>query len=453
MYKKILVYFLVICVAAVSLLALLKVSLSILNKKRPNIVVLLLDTLRADHLSIYGHSRNTTPNLDKFGRENAVYLNVMSAAPWTPPSVASIFTGLYPASHRMMPPASRKKAVKTSRGLSSHVHTMAEIFKAAGYYTASVSSNPWIGPEFGYQQGFDSFVHISRAKAEEVNNEAFKTLDARKDKSDPFLLYLHYLDPHDPYKPPPEFKALYENAEPLKYGDDQIYADEMQELLKLYDGEISYLDHHLEMLFQRLKSDGLYDDAVIVIVGDHGEQFMEHGRQGHGYYLYNDELHVPLLVKAPDKRSVVNSDTVSTVDIFPTLLELSGLKIPNHLPGVSLFNDSAIRSRSGVVSEIDHKVNQRAFTDPAGRKIIIDCGKSQNRGGTGENCDKIVGVFDRSGDSLELKPITDEKIQELLRSKLSAEFDKAKSIQIESGGEEVNIPDKTLEDLKSLGYF
>ena len=324
--KKTAAYIIIVILAGIILLNILGQPANILTSKKPNVLFLMLDTLRADHMSVYGYQRNTTPNLDLFAEENLLFLNAISVAPWTPPSIASMFTGLYPTEHGMMPYAHRKKAIKTSTILKDELETIAEMYKKGGYKTAAISSNPWIGPDFGYTQGFDDFLHINRAKAEKINQAAFEKLQGFKNEGKSFFLY-----PHWPYAPPDEFKEMYENQEPVTYNGENIYTDKEQNFINLYNGEISYLDHHLQLLFDKLKSLSLYDDLIIIVVGDHGEQFMEHGAQGHGYYLYNEEIHVPLMLKVPGQEASQIQQTVSTIDILPTLLKLSNLKVPTKL--------------------------------------------------------------------------------------------------------------------------
>ena len=145
--------------------------------RKHNVIFILVDTLRADHLSYFGYERNTTPNIDAFANESLSFLNAFSPAPWTPTAMASIFTGLYPTIHGMTPPNSREEALKSAAKLTDKVYTLAELFKDNGYFTMAVQTNPWLSEAFGYAQGFDKYIFKHRQKANIINEEAYKLLN------------------------------------------------------------------------------------------------------------------------------------------------------------------------------------------------------------------------------------------------------------------------------------
>jgi arylsulfatase A-like enzyme len=427
--------------------------------KKPNIIFLMLDTLRADHMGGYGYERDTTPNLDAFASENLKADFAVSTAPWTPTSVASMFTGLYPSSHGMIPPNDREIAKsKMSKLASSHL-TMAEILKGNGYKTIAVSPNPWITKEFGYTQGFDEYYYLHREIAAEITESGREVIDAwsKTDQKQPFFLYLHFFDPHDPYTPPDEFKNKF--SAPLTQSPF-LYDAKMQEEINRYDGEINYLDSELGKFFEYLKSKKIYEDAFIVVVSDHGEQFMEHGSLRHGYNLFNEEIHVPLLMKTGrdiDKGRKIK-ETVSTLDLLPTILHRIGLTAAPHLPGISLMNEAGVKKRKGVMSEIRRVFDQKSVTDGAGARMILELPYSLSRYRVTDdlnswNSSKLVGVFDSKNEYACKMPITDLALQARLKGTFDETLaDAVKSVVlIES--ESAEIKDETLEQLKSLGYL
>lgn len=434
------------------------------EKVKPNVLLIVLDTLRADHLGAYGYSRNTSPNLDKFARENTLFKYAVTAAPWTPPSISAILSGLYPSSHQMMPPNNRDKARDGSYRLKGNVNLISEILKGWGYKTGYVSPNPWITEEFGFNQGFDDFKYLYRERAELISKGALELLDQwqkpvlehENDKQKPFFLVVHYLDPHDPYDPPGAYKQMF-SGQPE--GVDFVYPEKTLRSLNLYDGEISYLDSELGKLFAALKSRGIYDELNIIIVSDHGEQFKEHGDQRHGYKVHNEEAHVVLMLKSgrkEDRHRVVNK-TVSTIDIYPTIVDLVGLESPSHYQGVSLLKDNQIAARAGVLTEIRRVYDQKSFTNIDGKKIVFDI--PLNEGDSPEailskwDAPRTVGIYDGIADPLEQHPLDDNSLATSLRAGLVSVWKRARESRVE--GEEVTgqVKDETLERLKSLGYL
>jgi arylsulfatase A-like enzyme len=421
-------------------------AVTLRGPKHKNVVVLMLDTTRADHLGVYGYGRNTSPVIDAFARENVMFKYAVTAAPWTPPSVASMFTGVYPATHGWMPPNDREEAKKTFTRLDEELVTLAEIFKGAGYGTAAASPNPWITEEFGYNQGFDTFWYKPRAAADEIVRAGMKFTDTLIAADKPFLLYLHFLDPHDPYDPPEAFRQKFTDS-PLGYSaPGRSYGATEQKKINLYDAEIAYLDSQLGKLIEHFKAKGIYEDLTIIVVADHGEQFMERGNQGHGFQLFNEELHVPLIVKSPrfsEPRAV--ELTASTIDVFPTALAAAGLLPPVAVPGVSLFDEEALGQRRGVFSEINRKRQQRAFTTTDGMKLIMETADAGDA--------SVVGVFNRKNDYLEQSPLPDKELVATLESDLKEAHQFALGGRIQSDTARGQLKDSTVEQLKTLGYL
>jgi len=419
----------------------------------------MLDTLRADHLSGYGYERQTSPVLDAFAKENLKAAFALTAAPWTPASVASMFTGLYPSSHRMMPPNDRDLAKQGLVRVSADLDPLAEKLKTGGYTTAGVSSNPWISKQFGYTQGFDQFHFIEREPADKVTESGREIIEAweKSDNKDPFFLYLHFLDPHDPYTPPGAYATKFTGN--LQHSSFN-YSQEMQDKINLYDGEIAFLDSELGKFFDYLKAKKLYEDLVIVIVSDHGEQFMEHGDERHGYKLYNEEVHIPLLIRTGRKNDQgrIISETVSTIDILPTLLERVGMQKPALLPGVSLMDEKALSLRRGVMSEIRKKYDMKSVTDLPGNRLIMDVAFDELNPDPKRSLEnwvapRVLGLFQSRQEYSCITPVNNKGLEARLKGAFDQMHTTALKAMVAPLTQGEQIKDETLEQLKSLGYL
>lgn len=417
------------------------------SAKNPLVVVILLDTLRADHLSAYGHHHQTSPELDAFGKNHFTFSHAYSAAPWTPPSVASLFTGLYASAHGMTPSKDKILARETGFHLKNENRTMAEFFRDAGYSTTAISANPWISEEFGFAQGFDSFSVIRKGTAEVVTNRAIDAINVLEEKRSPIFLYLQYIDPHHPYRPPEAYKDMF----PAK-GRDAELEKGMQKKIRLYDGEIRYLDDHLGRFFRFLKEKGVYDDAIIVITADHGEQFMDHGEYGHGLMLHNEEIHVPLFLKpnhnAPGSRIDV---PVSVTDILPTILSLSKIELPKNLSGVSLFDTKSLGDRDGVMAEVSRTHFQRAFIGADGKKLVMEAATEEDflSGRL-----KVNGLFDSIKEPAELMHLDDAlRISELQMVMIETVERSKHAVPKGVAEPQKTVSSEAIEQLKSLGYL
>ncbi len=424
----------------------------------------MLDTLRADHLSGYGYERQTSPVLDSFANENLKFKHALTAAPWTPASVATMFTGLYPTSHGMVPPNDRELAKKGFAKLNPNLETIAEVLKQQGYTTAGVSPNPWITKEFGYTQGFDEFYYIARKPAEKITESGEEIITkwlndkSSKKSSDPFFLYLHYLDPHDPYTPPPPYDTKFQG--PL-LKSPFTYDEKMLSLIGRYDGEINYMDTQLGRLFSFLKEKELYEDLFIVIVSDHGEQFKEHGNLRHGYKLFNEEVHIPLLIKTnrkSDSAKIIET-TVSTVDIYPTILARLGITPPKNLQGVSLLNEKAIKDRKSVISEVRRIYDMKSVTDFHGKHLVMEVPYDQKDPDVSKSLESwrspnIIGLFDSHNDYACMTKMKDPQLKSELKSSFDEIFLTAlKNQSVATSERSEEISNETLDQLKSLGYL
>jgi arylsulfatase len=311
------------------------------------VLVVLVDALRADHLGCYGYPRPTSPTIDSLAARGVVFERAHSQAPWTKPSVASLLTGTYPIQHGVFTgSAGDTPGHITSDVLADELLTMAEAFKGAGYATAAFVHNAQISSFMGFDQGFDIYAE-NLGDAASLTSRFLEWLEAETRR--PFFAYLHYLDPHWPYTPPDSLRQLFPVPEgtrqdfntvnwkiferEIREGIVQLTPRDAEAMAALYDGEIRFVDSQLARLLDRLGTTGEGERTVLVLTADHGEEFLDHGGVGHGQTLYEEVLHVPLLIVGPETPATRVPDPVETVDILPTLLELTGQEIPEGLPG------------------------------------------------------------------------------------------------------------------------
>jgi arylsulfatase A-like enzyme len=319
-------------------------------RKGPNVLLVVVDTLRADRLGAYGNDRGLTPFLDQLAKKGVVFRNAYAASSWTVPSVASIFTSRFPSQHRVTTFDSKLPAREV---------TLAEKLQDAGYDTGGFSANIRLDRTLGYGQGFRRWVpdggwtHVKEIKVrgDRLRSDALAWLRPRAEKtpsSPPRFLYLQYLEPHGPYDPPEPYRSRFGHGAPgvdvakanhlaLTIAFKDLRADEVDVLESLYDGEVASVDAQLRALFAALEERGFLDDAVVVVTADHGEEFKEHGFMTHGHDLYNETVRVPLIVLAPGvEGGRVIEDNVSLVDVAPTILDLVGLPKQPTFEGRSL---------------------------------------------------------------------------------------------------------------------
>jgi arylsulfatase A-like enzyme len=305
----------------------------------PLAIVYLVDTLRADHTQPYGYARDTTPELLKFAADAVVFEQAIAQASWTKPAVASLLTSLLPGHHR---------AVQLRDPLDADLVTLPEMLQAKGYATGAAIANSVIyGAGSQFEQGFDHFAGLHGAEdrpsklveAAGVVDEALRFLDRRR--GFPTFLYVHTMDPHVPYAPPAPFDTRYEpHSTPDHPGVDprSDYKEPLdrERMIARYDGDIAYGDQEFGRFVRELKSRGLYDRATIVFLGDHGEEFLEHGKWLHGKSVFDELVHVPLIVKFPKGQDAGKRvrQQVRAVDVLPTVLQSLGLPVPGP-PAVS----------------------------------------------------------------------------------------------------------------------
>ena len=304
---------------------------------RPNIVLISLDTVRPDHLGCYGYPRETTPNLDRLASGSVRFANVWAQAPWTLPSHMSLFTSLPPSRHRVD---------SISRVLPQHIPTWPQLLRQSGYRTAALVNNGQMRAHWGFSRGFELWheyeVDTPAGNCEAITGQALRWLGSAP--QEPWFLFLHYFDAHDPYEAPDTWcekfdvtltgSAAHQLAWEGRRPESPVRNSHLRDqLVAAYDAEIAWLDHELGRLFQAID-----DDTMIVVLTDHGEAFEEHGWTLHGATLYEEEIRAALIIRYPGglHADQLVATPASFLDVGPTILEAAHLDIPKHFMGHDL---------------------------------------------------------------------------------------------------------------------
>jgi len=324
-------------------------------ERPPNVLFLVIDALRADHVGAYGYGRDTTPTLDRLAAESVLFEHAYSAGSNTRASVPALLTGLYPTATGVL---------KIDASLHPEVPMLPELLSRRGYATAAFVANPSLRPEIGLGRGFDVYHHEALLDtgappyerfetAVRLQRQALEFLATTGDR--PYFLYLHYRDVHAPYVPPPPYDRRYWDPESDSRRTD-LRRLKPRELARLgdysrlpgpqvlefyvaqYDGEIRYADDRIAEFLDELRRTGKLDDTIVVVTADHGESFLEHGVWDHGNDHFDEQLHVPLLVRLPHRRGAGRRipEPVSLVDLLPTIAALTGVEAPADVEGSSL---------------------------------------------------------------------------------------------------------------------
>ncbi len=333
-------------VALLALFAVLAGCGSGSDERPPNVILISLDTLRADHMSLYGYERETTPYLERLAQESLVFDRAHSVAPWTLISHVTMLTGLYPEQHGV---------VSKEVALSPRIPFLAQRLHDYGYQTIGLYKPGWIGVRYGHDRGFDVFLDHERAPLAEEHLDASL---AELEPGSPYFLFLHLFDAHKDaipkassllYRAPKPFDTLFipdakQRLEGVDFrevvpGRVSLTPEQLEAMIALYDGKIRYVDTMLEKWIEGWRADGLLEDTLIVITADHGENLGERrdDLNGHGK-LFEEGLHIPMIVRFPDGYRAGERDSalVSLVDVVPTVIDAVGLDPDPRLPGFSL---------------------------------------------------------------------------------------------------------------------
>lgn len=339
----------------------------------PNILVILIDALRADRLGAYGYRRDTSPRIDALASESIVFGDAYAQSPWTKPSIPSLFTSLYPVQHGVYEGEAHVGGGRLeSDVLDDSFTTLAEVFASAGYETLGLVNNAHLEAEGGFAQGFDRYEHGSFTAAE-INAAFLEFLDAREDDR-PFFAYLHYLDAHWPFHPESPFRERFVGESPEaslfdrdswkglreRINDASLELTEVDRarLQDQHDGGVGQLDHRLGQLFDALQAQGLLDQTVLLLTSDHGEELLDHGAVGHGGTLYREVIEIPLMIRLPGGADAQQSARVARLlDVLPTLAALAGVEPPAEIEGRDLLAPDAAPPE--IVAETRHKRTYR----------------------------------------------------------------------------------------------
>lgn len=445
----------------------------------PNIIVVLIDTLRPDRLGAYGNARGLSPFLDELASRSTVFQNAYAQSSWTSASVASLFTSRYQSQHGVISFSSR---------LPDEEETLAEVLRANGYDNGAFVANFLLRANLAYDQGFATFDTYSRldptspgkfikATADRINSEALAWLDHRPETA-PRFLYLHYMEPHVPFGPRPEALAKVMGDKPLPdvaavnhafavwtLVDFQKEPALMEATKDLYDAEVLSVDSALRELFTELGRRGVLDDSIVVVLADHGEEFLEHGLIGHDKTLYEEVIRVPLIIHLPGQTERFDvTQKVSLIDVAPTLLDLAGIPRPAAFEGRSLapqlrrgrdgaWSTAALRSwwatRTGgdtqVVSELIKERDATRYSPH--ERAVIDGGDKLIAGVDGQR-----EFYDLTSDPAERQP---DALAAPARARLERAIEPLQAYAARGGdaaGGTTVIDEDTKERMRALGY-
>ncbi|OPL18337.1 MAG: hypothetical protein AVO35_05695 [Candidatus Aegiribacteria sp. MLS_C] len=323
---------------------------SVQERGRNNIILIILDTLRAENLSCYGYYRDTSPALDSLAECGTRWTSLQAQAPWTLPAHATIWTGLSVQSHRTLNPVSLETEgedrLKLIYKLDTDLPSLPVILRDAGFATFGVVNFAILSDVYGFDQGFDEYhCHpTGEGQAAVSVDMMIEWLEEHRDER--FFCVMHLYDIHSPYAPPAPYNSMFQDDPELVWfdweidGDSILNAEEVQTAIDMYDGEIRWVDDNLSRLFAWLRTNGLEGETMIVVMADHGEEFLEHGWVLHGTTLYQEVLHVPLIMSGPGiPAGVVDSTRVGQFDILPTLIAWAGLESDAYFDGVNILED------------------------------------------------------------------------------------------------------------------
>jgi arylsulfatase A-like enzyme len=417
----------------------------------PNVVVFVVDTVRADALSANGHPVELTPNIDGLATSGVNFTAAYSHSTWTKPSIASLFTSTYSDRHRIRSVAEEEGDRMVASGLRPELQTMAERFRDGGFATAAFVNQIHLQSKFGFDQGFDHYQWSTGKNAHKVNTRLVRWLDTEPTR--PVFVYIHYLDPHWPYRervdslrsslgdlgvhprPPADGSVVDKWVERAAPGS-------ISGLRTRYDHGVAFADEAVGNALHSLAQRGFLDDAVVVVTSDHGEGFMEHGRLLHGYAPYEEVSRVPLILAAPQRLGLqtgVVDSAVGLIDVLPTLLELAGLDPEGE----------GLQGRSLVPLMRGESLPPRpVYLETAGIRSLTDGDRKLIRYPGGES-----EFFDLRVDPKEQQPLPCEAACQALADELESIVLLAEASEDDSGDQAVELDEDDLERLRTLGYL
>jgi arylsulfatase A-like enzyme len=432
--------------------------------EQPHVVVVLIDTLRCDALGCYGNPADTTPNIDAVAAEGVRFDQALSTSGWTLPAVGSLLTGTWPMIHGGL----GKKT--TLSPIRAELPTAAEVLKDAGYRTVAVANAAFVSPLLGLDRGFETFDH--RYAYNQEIRRADESIDAALAQiraaggSRPVFSLIHLFDPHLDFDPPPEWRSRFtggrtEPEPPLgmqmclaaaKAGSgDRPTQGSLDYIRGVYLGEVGFVDQQIGRLVAGLRESGLWDDTLLVITSDHGEEFWDHGGFEHGHTLYDELIRIPLVVKLPASlppaRPVVD-EQVRLLDVMPTAFELAGIGAPESFVGASLLpliRGEERGDRVGFAEATLYGAEKLAWRTGT-HKVVF----------TQDRTAPTVEVYDRTADPLEQSDLSavDPELTRRLMGELDGFVrDLAQQAATMSELEPILLSPAEVERLESLGYI
>ncbi|MEM7052019.1 MAG: sulfatase [Acidobacteriota bacterium] len=434
-----------------------------------SLIILCIDTLRADHVGVYGYDRDTTPNLDRMSRAGAVFDDVIAQSNWTVPATASILTSLYPSQHGAgLRGDVRHLGQERPLPMAGEVQNLGEILSAAGLRTALLSANPYLyGP---FKEGFD-LAQVGRTDATSLTDRAIEWLRIAPDK--PHFLYLQYIDLHQPLEPPEPYFDYFEvpytsvrGDQHVNWGyprqedlDNRAFRSYKAHKIALYDGALRYVDAEIGRLLAALEELGLDDSTLVMVTSDHGEEFWDHaeiGRQlggdprdiwgiGHGHSMFRELLQVPwILTGSGIQEGQRIPCPARQLDIAPTALALLGLEIPTEMQGVAL--DPHLRAANPVDCTPLPQIAESPAYGPDSQSVTWKGRKLIRR------FDGVELLYDLRQDAAERSPLTPS--QDLPIAGLQALIDRELAEPTAAPeGEPAAYDAETEAQLRALGYL
>ena len=445
------------------------------------VLLIVIDCLRADHVSSYGYERATTPTLDALAEEGVLWEQAHSLSSWTKPSVASLLTGLYPSQHGAFEGIKRSKGKTTTTDVVRCAGpTLAEALSEAGWRCGAFVNNAQLGEFTRLDRGFSTYLPTT-GKADRLIDTFIDWLAS--DQKMPAFAYLHFLEAHWPYKPRRRHMSMFGGNRDTNYFRDYTARDygrlrravsrkeltlpseHLEQMVQMYDAAVRRLDGKIKIVLAKLKELGLHEQTAIVVTADHGEEFLDHGRLGHGQSLYNELTHVPLVASVPGgARGVRFPQSVSQVDLARTILSIAD--IDGALPGTDLLAPDA--HPRPVCSEL--RIRQRYMqTLLTGRWKLHRNYRFQSRNGelearrTMRECvaevphDVQYELYDLQADPREQRNLADDPNHAHLRQSLEVELDccwwDASAPTGDAGDSEAEIDETVVQRLRDLGYL
>ena len=438
------------------------------ERRHPDVFIYAIDALRADHVGCYGYDRGTTPAIDEFAGKAVLYEDVHTAVSWTRSSVSTLLSGLYPSVHGVF--------YRLHDKLPQWPVILPEIFSDGGYATCAITTNTNIAKAWGFDQGYERMFHKTLESPQWVNQKAAEFL-AGQDQSKPVFIYIHTMEPHSPYRPGAQSFRLFDrgfqgkcdgSAEALKAAPQirpRLSSEDLAHLVDLYDAECFDADRGFSEFLDLLRRSGRYDDALVILVADHGEQFAEHGMLEHGRTLNREELFVPLIIRFPGGRLAGKkvSTPVSLIDVFPTVLTVADLspQLDYLIQGTDLgrvaLSPNALPSRhlyAEVSMWLDGRLDLVSVMDKEGYKSVIDMSTVPGKVATEES----IGLWDTKQDPGETRDLSESlpvraAYHEQLISTWLVQQRHWREADFETAPSEALLTEEMRQDLRSLGYL